>query len=769
MKPANIEYPTLFTNFNCDRRLIISFFRIFEIATMRKLFYLSLMLCALTSKAQFLFNRIDTITVFQNNNRLPMAFCGGQNFLVVSDIDLDFDGKKDLFLFDRSGDKISTLINTGISDSVNYQYAHEFIKKFPKLSNWALLRDYNCDGKEDIFASTNAGMKVYLNTSSPATGISFSPATSLLYAYFTENPLSQYLNLYVSPVDIPAIYDIDEDGDLDILTFDFAGTKMSLFKNHSMEWYGHCNSLEAYVLTDDCWGDFSENFSNNDVTLDVCRGLNEAEQITERSNSTRHSGSCTLCAEFTGDGQKELVLGDISFSNLTLLINDGTGTTSNIIAQDNTFPSNNVPVNLPLFPCAYYVDVNNDGNRDLLASANAGGCSANIQNLWYYENTAQDDSVHFEYRQNALFIDQMIDVGEGAFPTFTDYDQDGLTDLVVGNFGYLTTNCNYQSKLMLLRNSGTAIQPEFNLITRDFASLSSLNLTNIVPTFGDLDGDGDDDMVIGESNGRLYYYINTAASGLPASYQINSSLFNGLDVGNFATPQLVDLNRDGKLDLVVGEGNGNLNFFPNTGTQSQPLFASVPLTDSLGKVNVTPINTITGYSAPAFFKVNGEFHLIVGSSSGYFYHYTNIDSNLSGAFTLSDDSFQDIWEGIRSSPCVHDFDNDEEPDMIVGNYCGGLHFYIGDITQSVPAAPQKIDFKIYPNPSSGYFQIQLPEGINPSETSITVFNQIGQKVYETKGGLQLNMTDFKDGFYLVHLNYQGSVSHQKLIKSSVKN
>ncbi len=736
---------------------------------MKKTLSILLLLNSLVTQAQFLFNRIDSITVIQNNNPMPMAFAGGQNFLVVSDIDLDFDGKKDLFLFDRSGDKISTFINHGITDSVSYHYAHEYIRKFPKLSNWALLRDFNCDGKEDIFASTNAGMKVYLNTSTPQTGISFSSATSLLFAYFTETPLSQYLNLYVSPVDIPAIYDVDEDGDLDILTFDFAGTKMSYFKNHSMEWFGHCNSLEAYVLTDDCWGDFSENFSNNDVTLDVCRGANSELEQSER-NGTRHSGSCTLCAEFTGDSQKELVLGDISFANLTLLVNDGASPTSNIISQDNTFPSYNIPVNLPLFPCAYYVDINNDGKRDLLASANAGGCSANIQNLWYYENTAQDDSVHFNYRQNSLFIDQMIDVGEGAYPAVTDFDQDGLKDLVIGNFGYLTTNCNYQSKLMLLKNTGTSIDPEFTLVTRDFATLSSLNLTNIVPTFGDLDGDGDDDMVVGESNGRLYYYVNTAASGLPASYQISAALFNGLDVGNFATPQLVDLNRDGKLDLVIGEGNGNLNFFPNIGTQSQPSFAATALTDSLGKVNVTPINTITGYSAPAFFKVNGVFHLLVGSSNGFFYHYTNIDSNLTGAFTLSDDSFQDIWEGIRSSVCIHDFDNDEEPDMVIGNYCGGLHFYIGDITQSVLENDTKIDFKLYPNPSTGLINIEFPDEYSAVGASILIYNKMGQKVFEKTCDLfksqSIDLSELNNGFYVIDVNRNGAHSFQKMIKTS---
>ena len=123
---------------------------------MKKTFSILLLLSSFAANAQFFFNRIDSVAVIQNNAFLPMAFAGGQNFLVVSEIDLDFDGTKDLFLFDRSGDKISTFLNHGIPDSVSYLYAHDYIRKFPKLNNWALLRDFNCDGKEDIFASTNA-------------------------------------------------------------------------------------------------------------------------------------------------------------------------------------------------------------------------------------------------------------------------------------------------------------------------------------------------------------------------------------------------------------------------------------------------------------------------------------------------------------------------------------------------------------------------------------------------------------------------------------
>jgi hypothetical protein len=114
----------------------------------------------------------------------------------------------DLFVFDRTGNKISTFINGGAANTVDYIYDHKYVDKFPKLDSWALLRDYNCDGKMDIFSHTNLGIMVYKNDGDAVNGLHFTLVKQTLYSYFIDtNPPTNYLNLYVTSTDIPAIYD----------------------------------------------------------------------------------------------------------------------------------------------------------------------------------------------------------------------------------------------------------------------------------------------------------------------------------------------------------------------------------------------------------------------------------------------------------------------------------------------------------------------------------------------------------------------------------
>lgn len=686
---------------------------------------------------------------------------------MVSEIDCNLDGQKDLFLFDRTGNKPSVFIHSGAPNVSDYSFGFQYLNKFPKMQGWVLLRDFNCDGKEDIFTSTNAGIKIFKNTSTQANGLQFELATNLLYAYFLNNPPANYFNLYVTSVDIPAIYDVDNDGDLDIMTFDFAGTRMSFFENHSLDWYGNCDSLNAFVLTDECWGDFSENFSNNSVTLNVCRS--GPDTINGQEN-TRHSGSCTLCADLNGDTLRDLVLGDISFNNITYLQNGGSLQDADIVSQDSLFPiSSGVSVNLPLYPCAFYVDINNDQVRDLLVSPNAGACSANNTSLWLYVNTGTDQNANFVYQQNNFLQSEMIETGEGAYPVFVDFDQDGLRDLLIGNYGYLGTSCDYTSKITALKNTGTPEDPEFTFITRDFASLGALNLQNAIPTFGDLDGDLDLDMVVGDATGRIYYFTNTASSGNPPNYVLSSSSpFNGIDVGNFSAPQLFDLNRDGKLDLVVGEAGGNLNYFENGGTPSSPVFTPTPTNDSLGKVMVTPGFTITGYSHPCFFELNGVYHLLVGSTTGAVFRYSGIDGNLNGAFNLVSTELQGLSLGSRSACSVADLTGDGEPEMVLGNFSGGVHFFMGDLLASSKENTQgKGAIQLFPNPSAdGVLHVKMENHSFYGKHEICIFDLSGRMILsESRPASELHTIKVNPiaGCYFVSLRSDNARSVQKWI------
>ena len=148
----------------------------------------------------------------------------------------------------------------------------------------------------------------------------------------------------------------------------------------------------------------------------------------------------------------------------------------------------------------YYVDINKDSKKDLIVSPNIANNSENFESIKLFTNTGVNNAPLFEFTQNNFLQDKTIDFGSGAYPCVMDYNNDGLKDLLVGNFGYFDSG-DQLSQLALFKNIGTNEQPAFELIDRDFGGLSNialnttLNITvsGLTPTIGDLDNDGDDD------------------------------------------------------------------------------------------------------------------------------------------------------------------------------------------------------------------------------------------------------------------------------------
>ena len=106
-------------------------------------------------------------------------------------------------------------------------------------------------------------------------------------------------------------------------------------------------------------------------------------------------------------------------------------------------------------------------------------------------------------------------------------------------------------------------------------------------TFADLDGDGDIDALVGDLDGILNYFENTGMASAPVFTERTGAAnpFNGVDVGIGSAPTFADLDGDGDLDALVGEYDGILNYFENTGTASAPVF-----TERTGAAN--PFNGI---------------------------------------------------------------------------------------------------------------------------------------------------------------------------------
>lgn len=706
---------------------------------------IGLMLASLFSFSQMVLNRDTSLTFLENGQEFSSPLSGGINAGQFSNIDLNLDGVMDIVVFDKSGNKLSPFIN----DNGDFIYTPKYRTNFPNLHDWVLLVDYNCDGKNDIFTYSSGGMAVYLNTST--TELEFTLITPLVLSDYGSNNL----NIYISPVDIPAISDIDYDGDLDVLTFSILGGFVEYHKNMSMELYGNCDSL-VYEFSESCWGLFYEGLNSYILNCPSCI-CPQITNTTPTNAKQKHAGSTLLAIDVDNDNDKDLVLGDISYNNLNLLINGGDNQNAIMTAVDSVFPqnySNTLAAEMHVYPASYYIDVTNDGVKDLIVTTNSENNSENFESCWLYENTGQNTSPDFNFIQKDFLQENMIELGTSAFPTFYDYNNDGLLDLVIGNYGYHNPNNDPASSLALFENIGNDSIPKYNLINRDWLGLSTTNLNttlnipalNLSPTFSDLDGDGNKDLIVGDADGKVHFFTNNGGN-----FQITNPNYQNIDVGQFAQPQIIDVNRDGLNDLIIGEQDGTINYLPNSGTTTNAIFDTI--ITNWGGVDVDQSYISTGFSNPTLYDSSGVYQLFVGSFSGNIYQFTNIDNNLNGQFTAVNSTSSNIWDGGKSALALADINNDNNPDMIVGNLSGGISFFSSDTLltdttiTNVSNQTKNIDFTIYPNPAKNNFTIKS------SETgTVTIKNLLGNTIYnkkKTEDVLKINISQFSKGIYVV--------------------
>lgn len=737
---------------------------------MKKLYLIILMACVWQVNAQTKFIRNDSIVV-KNPLGIPLQnpWAGGLNSVQFSEIDLNFDGYKDLYIFDQTGEKSLTFINKGTPGVSSYEHAPQYQKYFPKGTSWVLLRDMNCDGKEDFLTYYPGGISYYRNISSPG-NIQFVLEEKKIQYY---NPVVtvKWNDIFTIGVDYPSIDDIDEDGDMDILVYDQFGTSVNYMKNRSMEKYGICDSLD-YEIKNTCWGYFTESPTSNTMNLNQynCWLQVPNPEGNGKGGGTKHTGGTLLSLDLNGDSVKELIVGDISYPNVIGLMNGGQLDSAHMDTQDTAFPAHNnstIPMNLATFPAMFYLDVNNDSVKDFLASPfvlrslGVKQYVENAQSVWYYKNNGANQNPDFQYLSNAFLQNGMIDRGEGAYPVFFDHNNDSLLDIVVGNYGFYNGTYFYDGQLALYENTGTKNKPEFKLVDNDYAGLSTMILytdsmqhtQDVRPTFGDMDNDGDMDMFVGDAYGHIHYFKNTPSGG-KANFTIDSINYQNIDVDESAAPFIVDLDRDGLKDLVIGERYGNLNYYRNIGTPTTPSFTLV--TDSLGKVDVRLPNWYTGYSAPFFLDNGGKYELYCGTIDGGIRKYTNIDGNLLGTFTKVADTLDQIWEGAITSLSIADIDNDGLNEMVLGNFCGGLSYFNEDIvstTQNEVVKP--LDAGVYPNPSNGNITVKIPG--DALGVTLMIHDVSGRLVYEQKLQYSVNNISqpFSPGTYLVTIFNSG--------------
>lgn len=716
--------------------------------------------------------RSYTTPVSADGFYLQNPWAGGLNSCQISNIDVNDDGNKDIFVFDRIGSRISIFVNMGdVQGDTYYRYTREYNNAFPAgLTNWVLLRDYNCDGKEDIFASYYSGIKLWKNTSSNGV-LSFEPVNngaSIESDYDFGSPFTA--PIYTVSVDIPSITDYDGDGDMDIFAYTEQSTTVYYFQCLQVE-DGNCDVVH-YNCANRCYGMFGESpesFAIIEGANFIC-GFNVTNPHAPQQ---MHTGSSICSIDLDNNGIKDFVIGDVSENNLAgIYFEDAFNGLDSATTVQFDFPAQvgGAPaVNLPLFPAAYYLDVNNNAVSDLLVSPNAYATAEDVNSVWYYENLGGESSPQFHFGQNDFLQHEMIELGTGAYPVLEDVNGDGLKDLFITNRKYFdpaTPSNNHTSRIYCYLNNGSAGYPSFDYLSNNWLPLATDTLDSKYITFGDDDGDGDRDLLVGVQNGFLVRYENEAASSNGYVFSDNGVLLkdnNGItiDVGQFATPQWVDLNDDGLLDLAVGEKNGNVNFYANIGTANTAAYEFRE--DTLGGMVASNILGIFGYSVPHFFKNElNEWEVLLGTETGQVNHFSNVSGNLLGDFNLDTTDFEGINEGERCAVWFEDITSDGKRDLFIGQVGGGLGFYSSDTLIGVFEAMYN-DVLVYPNPASA--QLTIDAGTNWNNVSaLELYDLSGRRVWSERVNARttlVHVSNFSEGIYILKLN--GTAIRKKIV------
>ena len=735
------------------------------------------------------------IDFYENNLKLQLGDVGGWNNPQFHAADLNNDGIDDLVVFDRTDNRFFTFLNGGTPNTVDYTYAPQFQKNMPPADKWISIKDYNCDGIPDMFGryiepndaitvhkgSYNADNELVfervINYSNYAQNVNFRIEGYLFYYLTSGFPA----NIFVSRVDIPGIEDIDGDGDIDILNFDQNGGYMLWYENQSVEQGFGCDSLIFEIRTD-CWGRFTESPTDNNITLspsiDSCIGrsnfifgkyqaIYDTASTVANTGSVRHLSSTILAIDIEGDGDKDVLIGDQSSPTMVLGVNGYNQDTAWLTSKDSIFPNYDIPIRVNDFPAAFHLDINNDGQKDLLASPNEPNASENINCAVFYENISTTPVTDFEYIQDNFLVGEMLDVGSRAAPVYFDYNADGLLDLVIGSQGEYSNTGIDNGRLHLYENTGTATAPEFTLVDNDYLSIAALNVQSVHPTFGDIDGDSDEDLIIGLENGKLYFFENTAGVGNTASFATVVPDYQGIDAGTYAAPLLIDINRDGLMDLLVGEYQGTVTYHENTGTATNPLFSVVTVpfgNNSVGGIDVRALGSSRGYAAPFAIERNGEYELFVGSESGAIHHYDSIDNNLTGAFAEQSERFSDLVEGVYTRLAIADINADGFLDFAIGNQRGAVRFYSLDtntINTNSIIKNQLPEITLFPNPANDFINLNF-NGENYQNVQILITNNLGQivdnqMINSHDNTERINLPNLPNGIYFCRIQTEKGV------------
>jgi hypothetical protein len=639
--------------------------------------------------------------IINQNDTTKNSFAGGINAAQIGKVNLNSDTIPDLVIFDKSTGVLSTFL----AENSEYIYHPEYSIFFPNINNWVLFKDYNKDGLTDIFTHASGGINVYQNIS----GKSGIPIWKLVKSPLLSKGFSGMINIQINPTDLPSIEDIDGDGDLDLICYNFFnGSQIEYHLNQSVDLYGHKDSLN-FKRVDDCWGG-AEEISCGKYNF----GLQCATELRKSNKRLQHVAASTLLAiDLDGDNDMDLLGSKEECNNIALLQNYGNRLAANFNKVDTTYPDNIKRSRFPYGASFFYEDMDFDQVKDLIISTNLPVNNSNTkdyaQTTWLYKNIGQNINPTFTFKQKNFIQESMIDVGENASPAFADIDADNDYDLIIGNRGKFDSLSNaFYSTLHLYENVGSSKKAIFKLVTTDYLGLSSYKKTSIKPYFTDLNNDNILDFVyLSTQNGvsKISYVINTNSKDKP--FKLDTSNINTINsITTAYTDNLTfeDINNDGWMDVLIGKYNGTLSYWMRNTTQID--FSLI--TTSFGNLT-TQNNRLQTEPYIIDFNANGTRDLLLADNSGRLYLYEDIQKIASNNMLPKADtllinpsiysSFPTVRLGFTPTIISADLNNDNQPEFYFGNAAGGIVALSKTKGNEIIPEQSKNYVNIYPNPS----------------------------------------------------------------------
>ncbi len=577
---------------------------------------------------------------------------GGLNIPRPQLVDIDADGDMDLFVQEYSG-AVMFFEQVGTATEPRYIWREDRFQG-TDVGEWYVFADMDDDGDLDLLGEELfSKMRYYQNV-----GSTTAPRFELLTAEIQDIKGEA---MFADRQNIPKIADLDCNGRLDLLIGRVEGTIV----RYEM---AHLDDTGAPVFRH-----VGDRFQNIEIIGQVLggspaglqqQGIQDAASgpaapsVEINVRGTLHGANTMALEDFDGDGDLDLFWGDFFEPGVLLIENRGSCRNISMRGEPTPFPRRE-PIATSGYNAPAFGDLDGDGDRDMLIGVLGGAFNPNNTTVDNFLMLEGGGGQRYDLRTRQ-FLTQ-IDVGSESLPSWVDIDADGDLDLFVAN--KIEPGDTQAGRLFFFENTGDEANPELHL-RGPMAEFTSAY--HYAPAFGDLDDDGDYDMVMGTWGDELMLVPNDGSAEAP-SWGEPQTAFLSLTRGRNAQPTLGDIDDDGDLDLFIGESSGEINFYRNTGSPQEPQFELVEdkfQAIDVGRRSSPHLSDLDG---------DGDLDLLIGSETEGIHLYRNTGDTAEARFML-DESFAPVVAPF-SSPHLADIDGDGIAELFTGTVGGGLAAY----------------------------------------------------------------------------------------------